>query len=323
MYGLAGERRLTEWEVPGCPATRARGPVRIGNAAHEQLQLDVYGEVMDALHQARRGGLDVEARPAGRCSARCSSTSRRSGTARRRHLGGARRAAALHLLEGDGLGRVRPRHQERRGVRARGPGRRAGASCAHAIHDDVCAHGLRCRSSAASCSPTARASSTRACCCSPIVGFLPPDDPRVRGTVAAIERELLVDGFVLRYDTAASRRRPAAGRRRVPRLQLLAGRRLRAARPARRRASAVRAAARLRNDVGLLAEEYDPRAQAPGRQLSAGVLARRAGQHGVQPDARRASRPSSAPTCRKEPRKPPRPRPCNSALRRACLGPCP
>ena len=60
----------------------------------------------------------------------------------------------------------------------------------------------------------------------PLVGFLPPDDPRVRGTLQAIERRLLVDGFVMRYDTAATRRRLAARGRRLPGVQLLAGRRL-------------------------------------------------------------------------------------------------
>ena len=57
MYGIAGERRLTEWEVPWLPGFRNSAPVRIGNGAHSQLQLDVFGEVMDALHQARRGGI--------------------------------------------------------------------------------------------------------------------------------------------------------------------------------------------------------------------------------------------------------------------------
>jgi hypothetical protein len=57
MYGLAGERRLIEYEVPSLPGYESSPPVRIGNAAHGQLQLDVFGEVMDALHQARRGGL--------------------------------------------------------------------------------------------------------------------------------------------------------------------------------------------------------------------------------------------------------------------------
>ncbi len=57
MYGLAGERRLTEHDIPWLPGYEGSRPVRIGNAAHDQLQLDVFGEVMDALHQARRGGL--------------------------------------------------------------------------------------------------------------------------------------------------------------------------------------------------------------------------------------------------------------------------
>ena len=57
MYGIAGERRLTEWEVPWLPGYEGSAPVRIGNAAHGQLQLDVFGEVMDALHQARCNGI--------------------------------------------------------------------------------------------------------------------------------------------------------------------------------------------------------------------------------------------------------------------------
>ena len=57
MYGVAGERRLTEWELPWLPGYEGSKPVRVGNGAHDQLQLDVYGEVMDALHQARVGGI--------------------------------------------------------------------------------------------------------------------------------------------------------------------------------------------------------------------------------------------------------------------------
>ena len=57
MYGVAGERRLTEWEVPHLPGYANSKPVRVGNAAHSQLQLDVFGEVMDTFHQSRRGGL--------------------------------------------------------------------------------------------------------------------------------------------------------------------------------------------------------------------------------------------------------------------------
>ncbi len=60
MYGVAGERRLQEWEVPWLRGFANSKPIRIGNAAHGQLQLDVFGELMDALYQARRGGLSGE-----------------------------------------------------------------------------------------------------------------------------------------------------------------------------------------------------------------------------------------------------------------------
>ena len=62
MYGLGGERRLTEWEVPWLPGYEGSRPVRIGNGAHGQLQLDVYGEMMDALHQGRGLGMAVDVR---------------------------------------------------------------------------------------------------------------------------------------------------------------------------------------------------------------------------------------------------------------------
>ena len=72
MYGVAGERRLTECELPWLPGYEGSAPVRVGNAAREQLQLDVYGEVMDALYQARAHGLAARPATPGRCSRRCS-----------------------------------------------------------------------------------------------------------------------------------------------------------------------------------------------------------------------------------------------------------
>ena len=133
---------------------------------------------------------------------------------------------AFHLFEGDGLGGVRPRHQERREVRPRRAGRALARGCATRFTTRSARHGfdrearqlravLRLR--AARREPAAACRWSASC---------RRDDPRVRGTVEAIEQRLLVDGFVLRYDTRAHRRRPAAGRGRVPRLQLLAGRRL-------------------------------------------------------------------------------------------------
>ena len=142
MYGIAGERRLTEWEIDWLPGYEGAKPVRIGNGAHGQLQIDVYGEVLDALYQARkgrragqRGGLGADrgvARP----------PRRDLGHAGPRHLGEPRRAEALHVQQGHGLGGVRPRREaspRSSGSRARSTEwRRIAAS----IHAAVCEKGF-------------------------------------------------------------------------------------------------------------------------------------------------------------------------------------
>ena len=120
MYGLAGERRLAECELDGCPGYADSRPVRIGNAALRQLQLDVYGELIDALHAAAATGSKAALRlGAAEKAARISGKD--LGRAGSRHVGGARPAAAFHLLEDDVLGRLRPRDQIGRAVRAGGP----------------------------------------------------------------------------------------------------------------------------------------------------------------------------------------------------------
>ena len=116
MYGLMGERRLTEWEADWLPGYLDSRPVRFGNAAYRQFQLDVYGELMDFFAQARAGGLaatesgwalQVElVRHVGAEVAR----------AGLRHLGDARSAAPFHVLEGHGLGYPRPCHRGRRAL---------------------------------------------------------------------------------------------------------------------------------------------------------------------------------------------------------------
>ena len=127
----------------------------------------------------------------------------------------------------------------------------------------------------------------------PLVGFLPAGDPRVAGTVAAVERRLLEDGFVARYDTRSAVDGLPGRRGRVPRLQLLAGGQLRPAGAARGGAAAVRAAARAAERRRPAGGGVRPAGAAAGRELPAGVLARGAGQHGAQPDAR--VRPGAAP----------------------------
>ena len=255
MYGLAGERRLTEYEVPWLPGYEGSAPVRIGNAAHGQLQLDVFGEVMDALHQARRGGLE----------------SRDEDWAFQRamleHLG------SIWNQPDEGLWEVRA---DRRhftyskvmawvafdcGIRAaetygfEGPIDRWRRT-RQAIHEDVCTRGFDPEIGSFVQSYGSKALDASLLLI-PTVGFLPPDDARVRGTVDAVERRLFVDGFLRRYD-------PATTDDGLPGHEgaflacafwladayVLLGR----IDDARRLFARL---LELRNDVGLLAEEYD------------------------------------------------------------------
>ena len=166
MYGVAGERRLTEWEVPWLPGYADSRPVRIGNAAHRQLQLDVFGEVMDTMHQARRGGLaasesawDVQLALLDHLEKIWREPDHGIWEVRTR-------AGALHPFQGDGLGLLRPRAEERRDVR---PARRREA-LARAVRRNPRrrlpqwmgrgAQQLRARLWLAT-------TSMRACCCSP------------------------------------------------------------------------------------------------------------------------------------------------------------
>ncbi len=198
-YGVAGERRLTELVLPWLPGHEGSQPVRIGNAATQQLQLDIYGEVMDCLHQARAAGLDAE-QDAWRLQR------------------GLLDWLESHWQEPDeGIWEVRgPRrpftHSKvmawvavDRAVRSAtqfhldGPVQRWRA-LADTIHRQVCEQGYDARRNAFTQSygdPQLDA----ALLMIPLVGFLPAKDPRVIGTVKAIEEDLMHDGFVYRYDS--------------------------------------------------------------------------------------------------------------------------
>jgi GH15 family glucan-1,4-alpha-glucosidase len=262
MYGVTGERRLLEHALSWLPGYEQSTPVRVGNAAVHQLQLDVYGEVMDVLHQARRAGLDPDSNI----------------WQLQKHL--------LAYLAGawqqpdEGLWEVRgPRrhftHSKMmswvafdRAVKAvehfgrDGPVDEWRAIRDH-IHRDVCTHGFDPAVGAftqAYGSPALDASLLMM----PLVGFLPAGDPRVQGTLRAIEQHLCVDGFVMRYrtDEVEDGLPPGEGAFLACTFWLadnyvLAGRIDDAHAVFERLLS-------LRNDVGLLAEEYDPVAR---RQL--------------------------------------------------------
>jgi GH15 family glucan-1,4-alpha-glucosidase len=259
MYGIAGERRLVEWTPNWLPGYQGASPVRIGNAASDQLQLDVFGEVVGALHHARAREL---AAPQSAWSV---------GSAFIEHLetiwdqpddgiwevrGGRRQFTHSKVMAWVALDRAisdaEAFHLEAPVARWR--------SLRERIHAEVCARGYdaKRRSFTQSFgSPELDASLLLI----PQTGFLPIDDPRVTGTIAAIERELLVDGYVLRYQTGHGvDGLPAGEGAFLPCSFWLADAYNLQARTAEGRALFERLLA-LSNDVGLLAEEYDPGAR--------------------------------------------------------------
>jgi GH15 family glucan-1,4-alpha-glucosidase len=259
MYGIAGERRLTEYEVRWLPGYDRSLPVRIGNAAHEQLQLDVYGEVIDALHHARRGRLQT------------------------RDFDWAFQRAVLEHLEqiwdrpDHGMWEIRgePRHFTYskvmawvgldRGIRAiEGEGLEGPLGRWREVRDRIHREVCRCGFDPELGSFVQSFGSKEldaSLLLLPTTGFLPTSDPRVLGTIAAIERRLFVDGFVLRYDTHSATDGLPAGEGAFLACSfwlvdalLLAGRKDDARRLFDRLLG-------LRNDVGLLAEQYDTNAR--------------------------------------------------------------
>jgi len=255
MYGVAGERRLPESTLDWLPGYESSRPVRTGNAAVNQLQLDVYGEVTDALFQTYRAGLPPDP------------------TSWRLQL------ALLDFLEGswkepdEGLWEIRGPRQHfthskvmawvafDRAVKSieaqqlPGPVERWRKLRDH-IHADVCAHGYSAEKQAftqAYGSPHLDASLLLI----PQVGFLTADDPRMVSTVAAIERELLRDGFVMRYPTVGQDGLPAGEGVFLACSFWLADCYALMHRMADAR-SLFEKLLSLRNDVGLLSEEYDP-----------------------------------------------------------------
>ena len=257
MYSIAGERWLPEMTLDWLSGYENSSPVRVGNAAATQLQLDVYGEVMDALHQARKGGIQAD-----------------------RQAWQMQRTLVDHLEQvwrepDEGMWEVRggPRHftyskvmawvaldraiADIEAFRLPGPLTRWRELRAR-IHHDVCKNGFHAKRNSFVQSYDSDFLDASLLLI-PLTGFLPPEDPRIRGTVAAIERDLTIDGLVLRYRTeeTADGLPPGEGRFLACSFWLadnfvLQGR-LEEARQLFERLLATR------NDVGLLAEEYDPK----------------------------------------------------------------
>jgi GH15 family glucan-1,4-alpha-glucosidase len=258
MYGVRGERRLLEWEAGWLPGYQGAKPVRIGNAASEQLQLDVYGEVMDALHQARAGGLDV---PLSAWALQINMIEHLETIWRQPDegiwevRGGRRHFVHSKVMAWVAFDRV-VQDIEQYGLS--GPSERW-RQVRDAIHADVCARGFSATKNSFTQSYGADDLDASVLLI-PTVGFLPPEDARVRGTIAAIERELKTGGFVLRYRTEKSvDGLPPGEGAFLPCSFWLADNYVQQGRRDEAKAFFETLLA-LRNDVGLLSEEYDPRA---------------------------------------------------------------
>ena len=199
MYGPAGERRLTELELGWLTGYEGSRPVRIGNAASTQVQLDVYGEVMDALHQARCAGMVPDEAAWALQRALIKHLEQhwrepdegiwevRSG---RRHFTHSKVMAwvafdrAVQAVERFGLGGPIERWQELR----------------REVRDEICERAV---DPERGCFVRAYDSAEldASLLLLPLVGFVPPDDERVVRTVEAVQAELCTDGFVRRYRT--------------------------------------------------------------------------------------------------------------------------
>jgi GH15 family glucan-1,4-alpha-glucosidase len=258
-YGVAGERDLPERTLGWLSGYGASRPVRIGNAAVNQLQLDVYGELMDSMHVARGAGLDPD------------------------DAAWRVQRVLLDFLESiwskpdNGIWEVRgPRrhftHSKMmawvafdravKGVeqaKLDGPVDHWRKVCRR-IHDEICAKGYDSRRKSFMQYYGGKHTDA-SLLLMPVVGFLPAHDPRVQGTVRAVERDLMVDGFVLRYptETGVDGLPPGEGVF-LPCSFWLADNYALAGRHEEATALFERLLA-LRNDVGLFAEEYDPRAR--------------------------------------------------------------
>jgi GH15 family glucan-1,4-alpha-glucosidase len=256
MYGLAGERQLTEGELPWLAGYAGSRPVRIGNAAHQQFQLDVYGEVMDTMHVARKHRVpeqqdawNLQKRLLDYLESVWDQPDEGIWEVRgpRRHFTHSKVMAwvgvdrAVKAIEKFGLNGPLDRWRSLRQL----------------VHDDVCRNGYDSKRNAFM-QYYGASTLDASILMMPLVGFLPVHDPRVVGTIKAVEEELMVDGFVLRYSSSGTVDGLPSGEGAFLACTYwyadnLAGLgRIDEARAIFERLLAIS------NDLGLLAEEYDP-----------------------------------------------------------------
>lgn len=198
MYGIWGQRRLLEWEAGWLAGYEGAKPVRVGNAAHAQLQLDVYGELIDAFHQSRMAKLKLDEES---WALECNVLNHLAEVWDQPDHGiWERRGQPKHYV----FSKVMTWVAFDRGIKsAETFGFKAPLlhwrALREAIHRDVCNNGFDAGMNAyvESYGSTMLDASLLLL---PAVGFLPPSDPRIRGTIAAVEKHMMRDGFVMRHD---------------------------------------------------------------------------------------------------------------------------
>ena len=256
IYGIRGERQLVEWEANWLPGYEGSLPVRIGNAAVDQFQLDVFGEVSADLSRTPRADDEI----------RVSASSLQAALVN--HLckvwhepdagiwemrGGTKHFTHSKVMAWVALDRAIKHHEQYDG----GGDVKRWKKNRDMIHREICKKGFDKKLNTFVQSYGSKQVDA-SCLLIVLVGFLPSDDPRVIGTVAAIERRLMKDGFIRRYDTKKMKDGVGGGEGAflacsfwlVTSLWEI-GRKADAKRMFER-------LLRLRNDVGLLSEEYDP-----------------------------------------------------------------
>jgi GH15 family glucan-1,4-alpha-glucosidase len=256
MYGIMGQRRLLEWEADWLPGYEDARPVRIGNAAHAQLQLDVYGELIDAFYQSRVAELKLDE---GSWALALAVLAHVEEVWNQPDHGiWEKRSEAKHYV----FSKVMTWVAFDRAVKgAERFGFDAPLDHWRALRDgicrDVCENGFDREQNAFVESYGSRLLDASLLLL-PAVGFLPATDPRIRGTIAAIEKHLMRDGFVLRHDPreVSDEQQPIEGAFLACSLWLadahvLAG----DVNKAKKMFERVIGVA---NDLGLLAEEFDP-----------------------------------------------------------------
>ena len=262
MYGLAGEQRLEEWTIDCLGGYEGSLPVRIGNAASNQLQLDVYGQVTAALHYARLGGLDEDDAIwpfQVKMLEYLETIWQRPDQSIWESRDGPQQFTFSKVMVWTAFDRA-IKSVEKFGLD--GPVERWRA-LRDTVHAEVCDQAFDAGRNAFVQSYGAGVLDA-SLLLMPLIGFLPHDDPRIVGTVAAIERDLVVDGLVLRYrtDESTDGLPPGEGVFLACSFWLVDNLRLQG-RVDEATALFERLLA-IANDVGLLAEEYDPVAK---RQL--------------------------------------------------------